>query len=40
MTKVRIPNRILELKIFMEKYLRFVNGQIDPDDDEKNEMTI
>lgn len=41
-SKVRIPNRILDLKVFMEQYLRTINGVIDSSDmdQDRNEMTI
>ena len=41
-SKVRIPNRILDLKLFMLEYLKRVNGIIDSSDmdQDRNEMTI
>ena len=40
MSRVRIPPRILELKEFMEKFLKSTNGVLDPDDVDKNNMTV
>lgn len=38
-TKVRIPPRLLELKVFTETFLK-VNGVIDLNDDSKNDMIV
>jgi hypothetical protein len=40
MSRVRIPPRILELKIFMEQFLKGTNGVMDAAERDKNEMTI
>jgi len=40
MSRVRIPPRILELKVFMEQFLKSTAGVMDPSENDKNEMTI
>ena len=40
MSRVRIPQRILDLKVFMEQFLKSTMGVMDPAEQDKNEMTI
>lgn len=40
MSKVRIPPRILELKVFLETFLKSTQGVMNPAEEDKNDMTI
>lgn len=39
-SKVKIPKRMIELKLFMQQYLEAIKGIIDPAEEDKNAMTI
>jgi hypothetical protein len=40
MSRVRIPQRILDIKAFLETYLKSIQGTMNPAEEDKNNMTI